>query len=90
VTRLDFQSLVFLFSLCGFLAGIAHAMGSQPPMRTVVKTEVAFKTTDNKLQKLYDTAVAKAKANPVPNRALRGRAPDHTEGEPIEERIPHG
>ncbi len=58
-------SFVLLFSLCGLLTGVTLAEDSQPPLRSDIKTRVTFATTDQELQRLYDTAVAKAKGNLV-------------------------
>jgi len=59
------RSVVFLLSLCGFLAGVTHAEDPQPWFRTSVKTGMTFQTNDKQLQKLFDTAVTKLKGNLV-------------------------
>jgi len=58
-------SFVVLFSLCGFLTGVAGAKDPQPLFRTFVKTGFTFQTNDKGLQKLFDSAAVKMKANLV-------------------------
>jgi hypothetical protein len=54
-----------LFLMLFVTLGPVAAERAQPQFRTDVKTEVSFQTTDKELQKLFDTAVAKANANLV-------------------------
>ncbi len=56
----------FWFLLMVFVTHVSGAAERvQPGFRTDVKSGVSFQTTDKKLQKLFDTAVAKANANLV-------------------------
>lgn len=57
--------LVVLLVLGGLSACSVRAEKPQPPFRTDIKTGMTFQTTDKQLQKLFDTAIAKAKGNIV-------------------------
>lgn len=64
MTRSHRAFWAFAMSL-GALLGPVAAEDPPPRFRTAIKTGGSFRTTDEGLQKLYDAAIAKAKANLV-------------------------
>jgi len=58
-------SAAYLLLLYAVLAGLTDAQEAEPPFATDIETGVAFGTTNEGLQRLFDTAVAKANGNLV-------------------------